>query len=225
MTATPRPAAQKRDSYHHNDLYHAVITRAVEFMSERGGPAFSLRELATSLGVSHSAVYRHFTDKDALLECLTELGFREMRRYQKAAQSRAEDTPLAQLNALCAAYLDFSVEQRGYFALMFHATPTSEGTAAARDRHNGDALEALVRTIRAAQANGDIIAGDPEPIASCLVLAAHGLASFQAQGHIPAFIARQKPGPLTANWLAMLTLQPFLTAPMPPGEVTKRFLS
>ena len=225
MTAPARPAAPKRDSYHHNDLRDAVIAKAVEFISERGGPTFSLRELATSLGVSHAAVYRHFSDKDGLLECLTELGFREMRRYQQAAQAGAGDAPLGQLSALCSAYLNFAVEQRGYFALMFHASPISEATAAARDRHNADALDALVSTIRAAQANGDIVAGDPERIAAYLVLAPHGLASFQSQGHIPAFIAHHDPGPITTDWLALLILQPLLTKPLPPDEVTRRFLT
>jgi AcrR family transcriptional regulator len=225
MPATNRKAAPQRETYHHNDLQTAVVARAVQLISERGGPAFSLRELATSLGVSHSAVYRHFADKDALLESVTALGFEEMGRYQQAAMTRADETPLGQLNALCAAYLDFAREQRGYFALMFHAYPISDATASARDLHNADALDTLVATIRAAQDTGDVIPGDPERLAAYLVLAPHGLASFQAQGHVPAFIARQDPGPLSSDWLARLALQPLLTAPMTPDQIARHFFS
>lgn len=225
MTATARKPASPRDTYHHNDLQKAAVAKAVQFISERGGPAFSLRELATSLGVSHSAVYRHFADKDALLDSVTVLGFQEMTRYQRKAQARAESTPLGQLVALCAAYIDFAREQRGYFSLMFHAHPISQATASARDSHNSEALLSLVGAIRAAQDSGDLIAGEAERIAAYLVLAPHGLASFQAQGHVPAFIAHQDPGPLSSDWLAQLSLQPLLTKPMTPKDITHRFFS
>lgn len=224
----PRPKskpASNRYSYHHNDLRQAAVAKAVQLISERGGPDFSLRELATSLGVSHSAVYRHFADKDALLDSVTALGFEEMNRFQAKAQAGAEATPIGQLTALCVAYIEFARAERGYFALMFHASPISDATAAARDSHNTKALETLVTAIAKAQENGDIIPGDPERIAAFLVLSPHGLASFQAQGHVPQFIARQNPGPLSADWLARLALQPLLTAPMTPDEIARHFFS
>ncbi|HBZ42759.1 MAG TPA: TetR family transcriptional regulator [Maritimibacter sp.] len=225
MPPLPPKTASTRDTYHHNDLRKAAVEKAVQLISDRGGPNFSLRELATSLGVSHSAVYRHFADKDALLDSVTALGFEEMTRYQSMAQARAEATPLGQLTALCAAYIEFARKERGYFALMFHAYPISDATAAARDLHNAKALETLVTAIIEAQENGDIIPGDPERIAAFLVLSPHGLASFQAQGHVPQFIARQNPGPLSPDWLAQLALQPLLVAPMSPDDIARRFFS
>jgi len=108
---------------------------------------------------------------------------------------------------------------------MFHAHPISEATASARDAHNSEALRILVSAIRAAQDSGDLIAGQVERIASYLVLAPHGLASFQAQGHVPDFIARQDPGPLTSDWLALLSLQPLMTNPMTPEDITRGFFS
>ena len=225
MTALSKQPKTRRDTYHHNGLRDAALRKAVQLISERGAPSFSLRELATSLGVSHTAVYRHFADKDALLREVTALGFHEMTSYQQKAQARSDGTPLGRLLSLCDAYLAFAREQQGYFALMFHSRPTSETTADARDELNTVALGTLVKAVRAAQESGDIIAGDPERLAAYLVLAPHGLASYQAQGHVPSFIARQATGPLTEGWIALLTLQPLLTRPMPPQDLSLRFFS
>ncbi|MEJ2036222.1 MAG: helix-turn-helix domain containing protein [Maritimibacter sp.] len=180
--AKTRKTAVTRETYHHNDLPKAVIAKAVELITARGGPDFSLREIATALGVSHSAVYRHFADKTALLNAVTALGFEALGSYQAQAQ------------------------------------------AAADSEHNSEALGKLVETIRQAQAAGLIIPGNAERIAAYLVLAPHGMASFHAQGHVPAFIAaHQKDGPLSADWLSEVALAPLLATPLTPDQFARRF--
>ncbi|MEJ2030823.1 MAG: TetR/AcrR family transcriptional regulator [Maritimibacter sp.] len=207
--AKTRKTAVTRETYHHNDLPKAVIAKAVELITARGGPDFSLREIATALGVSHSAVYRHFADKTALLNAVTALGFEALGSYQAQAQAAADSNPLDELRALCVAYVTFAREQPGYFALMFHSHPVTEDTA---------------RTIRQAQAAGLIIPGNAERIAAYLVLAPHGMASFHAQGHVPAFIAaHQKDGPLSADWLSEVALAPLLATPLQPDQFARRF--
>lgn len=222
--AKTRKTEAKRETYHHNDLPKAVIEKAVELITARGGADFSLREIATALGVSHSAVYRHFADKSALLNAVTALGFEALGRYQAQAQAAAESNPLDELRALCVAYVTFAREQSGYFALMHHSHPATEETARGRDEHNSEALGKLVEAIRQAQAAGLIIPGNPERIAAYLVLAPHGMASFHAQGHVPAFIAsHEADGPLSADWLSEVALAPLLTTPLQPDQFAKRF--
>ena len=43
------------------------VTAAIAFVDERGLAALTLRSLGEALGVNHTALYRHFRDKDDLL--------------------------------------------------------------------------------------------------------------------------------------------------------------
>lgn len=64
MSRVPRP------TYHHGNLRAAALERAAQLAADGGTGALSLRQLARDLGVSPAALYRHFADKDALLDGL-----------------------------------------------------------------------------------------------------------------------------------------------------------
>ncbi|HEV2796023.1 MAG TPA: helix-turn-helix domain-containing protein, partial [Nocardioides sp.] len=58
--------------YHHGNLRDALVAAAVEAVREGGPEALSLRELARRVGGSHAAAYRHFADRDALVDVVAE---------------------------------------------------------------------------------------------------------------------------------------------------------
>ena len=66
-------------AYRHGDLRNALIAAATELTVQRGGPDFTLREIAAITGVRHAAVYRHFASKAALLEEIARLGVQALR--------------------------------------------------------------------------------------------------------------------------------------------------
>lgn len=98
--------------YHHGDLRTALLAAAAELLVEAGVAAISLREVARRAGVSHSAPYRHFADRDALLAALAIDGFDELAQRMKRQSA-------AGLAALGQCYVAFALEQPGRFALMF----------------------------------------------------------------------------------------------------------
>ena len=61
-------------TYHHGDLRSALIQAGLTVLAGSDAEHLSLRELARSVGVSPTAVYRHFPDKNALLAALAESG-------------------------------------------------------------------------------------------------------------------------------------------------------
>ena len=67
-----------KQSYHHGDLREALLKAALGRLEEERASEISLRKLAGQLGVDHTAVYRHFKNRDALLAAMIEVGYREL---------------------------------------------------------------------------------------------------------------------------------------------------
>lgn len=115
-------SATKR-GYHHGDLRTAALEAARVQLGERGAEDVSLREVARAAGVSATALYRHFPDKTALLEALSDEGFGRLAAAQRAAMAAATDTKVDAFNAMGRAYVRFALGEPGLFRLMFTHTP------------------------------------------------------------------------------------------------------
>lgn len=104
-----------KSSYHHGDLRAALISTAMD-MLERGDQ-FSIRAVAREAGVSPTAPYRHFPDRDALESALAAQGLRDL----KADLTRDRDLPdtAEELADLGVAYVDFALRRPALFRLMF----------------------------------------------------------------------------------------------------------
>ena len=108
--------ARKR-AYHHGDLRAALLKAAASEIERKDYETLSLRELAVSLGVSRSAPYRHFTDREELLAALATQGFTDLlQRYSEGSPGK---TPKARLRACGHAYLALAAERPQLFRLMF----------------------------------------------------------------------------------------------------------
>ena len=73
-----------------------------------------LRETARRVGVSATAAYRHFDSKEDLLASVAAEGFRELAAAMKAAVDDHEP-----LIGVSLAYVEFALQKRGLFRLMF----------------------------------------------------------------------------------------------------------
>ncbi len=76
-----------RDSYHHGDLQVALIEAAIVLVRKNGPDHLSLRAVAEQVGVSPSAVYHYFPDKDSLISGVGDKLFIDLAQMQKEALS------------------------------------------------------------------------------------------------------------------------------------------
>ena len=105
-------------TYHHGDLRTALIAEGMALLADRAADAVSLREVARRVGVSATAVYRHFPDKDALMAALAHEGLARLATAQHAAFD-AKGGGVAGFSATGAAYVRFALANPGLFRLIF----------------------------------------------------------------------------------------------------------
>lgn len=104
-----------KDGYHHGDLRAALLTTAMQMLEQ--GEQFSLRAVARKAGVSPTAPYRHFADRDALESALAAQGLRDLNA--ELIQGDALPKTVAELAELGVAYVDFALRRPALFRLMF----------------------------------------------------------------------------------------------------------
>ncbi|TNE28627.1 MAG: TetR/AcrR family transcriptional regulator [Alphaproteobacteria bacterium] len=109
---------KSQGDYHHGDLRAAALALGLKKLAEQAVPELGLRGLARELGVSATALYRHFASKDALLDALAEEGIRQLGEFQKrAAEAAGGGRPSFQ--ATGEAYVKWAVGNPALFALTF----------------------------------------------------------------------------------------------------------
>src|ERR1041384_5723047 len=94
--------------YHHGDLAHASLTAALELLREKGLEQFSLREVSRRLGVSLTALYHHFPDKEALLHTVARQGMDEFQNALRTSLAEPGSDPLVNMGM---AYVQFFIER------------------------------------------------------------------------------------------------------------------
>ncbi len=105
--------------YHHGDLKSAILQKAVEIIQKKGEVDFTLREIAESLKVSHTAVYRHFKSKRDLLSHIAEEGFLALSADFESS-IKGLRTPRQKLHVLGKCYIEFAFRNQGHYRSMFH---------------------------------------------------------------------------------------------------------
>jgi AcrR family transcriptional regulator len=107
--------------YHHGDLAAELVSTGMRLLEAQNSGDLGLRELARAVGVSPTAVYRHFPDKGALLRAIAARGFEMMAEMQAAAAAGASGP--AAFAAVGKAYVRFALAHPAVFRLMFEQAP------------------------------------------------------------------------------------------------------
>jgi AcrR family transcriptional regulator len=158
---------QKKGGYHHGDLRAATLLAAGKLLEDQGPAGVVLREVARRAGVSHNAPYRHFPDREALLEALAAEGFERLgRRLSACAPADMGE-----------AYVQFALMHPQRFRLMFGGVvPLGRDPTLAKASRQ--AYEALLQAFRG---RSDI--AEPGAAAAAAWSLVHGLAHLLLDGH------------------------------------------
>lgn len=161
-------------TYHHGDLRSALVEAGLRHLESGGETDISLRQLAREVGVSATAVYRHFPDKKALLAALADSGITRLGEAQRIASEQAGGGP-AGFAATGRAYVRFALAHPALFRLTF-----THGDHAASPASSTDEPSRLLRSY-SEQFGG----GDAERLTLQAWAVAHGLAMLMLDGRLP----------------------------------------
>src|SRR5262245_7059465 len=117
-SSRPRPKKKPAGSYHHGDLRRALIDEALRTIQAHGVEHLTLRTAGERLGVSRTALYRHFADKQALLAAVGREGFHLLREKLAEAWER-NGRGRSGFDAMFEAYLAFATVHSAHYRVMF----------------------------------------------------------------------------------------------------------
>ena len=109
----------EKKPYHHGDLKQELIDNGLLLLNKEGIEGFSLRKVASMCGVSHNAPYKHFKDKDGLInEIINEVQKEFYIALHEVTELYPND-PKLQIIEMGKAYVKFMVENPEYLKFMF----------------------------------------------------------------------------------------------------------
>jgi AcrR family transcriptional regulator len=164
-----------------------LVSAARDLLLQGGLPGLSMRAVARECGVSATAIYRHFEDKDDLLSAAVLQGFRLFARYLKTAFKECE--PEARLAALMRHYFDFACENSNDYRLIFMTDCEQLSLPRldeAQQREINGTFQMLQDCITESQQAGLVTCGEPRSLAAYAWSSLHGLASLIVSGNLGA---------------------------------------
>jgi AcrR family transcriptional regulator len=154
-----------------------ILAAAKAVLDREGIPGLTIRKVATRAGMSPMALYRHFADKDALLNALVADG---LEAWEKVVRSLRAEDPLQWLEEMTEAYLDFALTQPHRFDAAFFL-PAPQARRYPDDFAAGQSPVIAMLMVRIDQARAAGRIGDRPALEIALSLSAmaQGLISMQ----------------------------------------------
>jgi AcrR family transcriptional regulator len=171
-SSAKRMAGRRR--YHHGDVPRALVAAAVTIVERDGPEALTLREVASAIGVSHGAAYRHFADKNGILAAVAEEGYRALAKRLATALGADPRAPRARLRGLTSEYVAFALDHPALYRLMSGPRLNEDGVFPSLEAAIADAFAIVIREIERGQEERVFKNGIARDLAVTTWFTAHG---------------------------------------------------
>jgi AcrR family transcriptional regulator len=180
MARMPRKRANR---YHHGDLSRSLLQEALRTIDKDGVAALTLRAVGEKLGVSRTALYRHFADKPALLAAVATEGFRTLRLQTQEAWEK-QGGGRKGFEAMGAAYVRFAVAHPSHYRVMFGGCVRDAAPDSDLAKEGAGAFQVLVDAIVSRQKHGRVRRDNPLALAQYIWANVHGIAMLAIDGQL-----------------------------------------
>lgn len=174
----PHRSARKAKGDGH--LRRAEILEAAErIFVAHGYEAATIRKIADEVGVSSTALYMHFRDKDQILLEICTGAMEELLASNREISAMPIDA-VARVRMMLEAYLAFALEHPNAYRLVFCSSPVMDEI---RRQHatlqiGQECLDRFASVIREIAAQGRLRVGDPRSVHQVLWAACHGMTTL-----------------------------------------------
>lgn len=202
----------KKKAYHHGDLKNALIEAGADILAKDGVGGLSLRKVAQKAGVSHTAPYAHFADKQALIAAISTDGYRRLYEALSAAAQQYIADPARQLVEGAWAYVQFALNDTDHFKITLSGVIEKEKDYPAFVEISQRSFALLVQIVAACQQAKVLKRGPADLIAVGVWSLIHGFISLVLEGQIPHTVLEQYALRelliLTLNQITLVDLKP-----------------
>lgn len=176
MTIASRKERQKEE------LKARILEAARTLFIERGFDETSIRNIAEKIEYSPTTIYLYFKDKDDIFYALHQEGFVILNQYFRTLQNVAD--PFERLKAICKSYINFSLENREFYDLMFISRSPIKALEEDKEKwvEGHKAFGALLGTVQECIALGYFEGMDPEILSFTCWSMVHGVCALEIRG-------------------------------------------
>ena len=181
----PNPLRRKRAAgrYHHGNLRPALLEEALRTIQADGVEHLTLRKVGERLGVSRTALYRHFSDKQALLAVVAREGFRMLRLTLTTAWDEHGRSRKG-FEAMGIAYVQFAVAHPSHYRVMFGRFVESCSKDTELVQEASAAFQVLVDSLAEQREAGLVRGDDLLTMARFVWSVVHGIAMLVIDGQL-----------------------------------------
>lgn len=185
MSIAQQAPEQSGRSYHHGDLRSALVCAAIARVEEVGAEHVSLRAVAAEVGVSPSAAYHHFADKDALLGEVAAQGLHQLvaavGTQVAAIPAGGREAARLRFRAAGQAYVEFALSHPQLFRVAFSPYCLEQPGVPTTDDGSVPVLTDLLNDLVSTGGLNASVRDDSEDV---FIATLHGLATLTMQGMI-----------------------------------------
>lgn len=178
--------SKKSSSYHHGNLKEELINQAIEIIHNDGIDTLTLSVLSKRLGTSRSAIYRHFSSKDELIQNVLLYGFEILDQIITPILMQKDKNVEQRLYLMGKSYIKFAQDNPNLYRMLFGEKyyDLREDICTVIDEKFSNAFNALVSLLEEGQRLKDF--KEQEPILQALTVHAniHGMSSLYIDGHL-----------------------------------------
>jgi len=172
-----------KNEYHHGNLKEEFINISMEFIENNDVDKLTLKILSDATGTSRSAIYKHFKNKDALIETIIQKGFDKFDLETTPYLKDDTKTLIDKFYLTGKLYLKFAKHNPNLYRLLFgkRYAHIREDTLSIKDE-DCSGFASLQKTVEDGQKQGLLKQNDSYKQSIVIWATLHGLSSLIIDG-------------------------------------------